>query len=405
MELLTFRSLLSRHGQSALEAAAALSPTEADFLKHFEFLSRSFDRELAREALVVAILRSGRGAAAKFGLDAEKMYFTREALEQASSMEVSSWRARRYRTFGAVADLGCSIGADSLGLARRARTGGQPFTIGVDRDRLRLAMAAANARAVGVDNHTVFVAADLESQLPVAPGPSTALFFDPGRRVGERRARSVARYQPSLEVIRSWLPHWPALGVKLSPAVHTRELADYDAELEFISLGGELKEAVLWFGPLGGGRDQRTATVLPGGHTMAGAPDFSAGASRPPRISQPLGWLYEPDPAVIRAGLVRALGMELDAAQLDPDIAFLTADTKVETPFARVLPIEDWMPFQLKRLRAYLRERGIGRVTVKKRGSPLEAERLARDLRTRGDAHRLVVLTQCDDKPIAIICP
>jgi hypothetical protein len=138
---------------------------------------------------------------------------------------------------------------------------------------------------------------------------------------------------------------------------------------------------------------------------MAGAPDFSAGASRPPRISQPLGWLYEPDPAVIRAGLVRALGMELDAAQLDPDIAFLTADTKVETPFARVLPIEDWMPFQLKRLRAYLRERGIGRVTVKKRGSPLEAERLARDLRTRGDAHRLVVLTQCDDKPIAIICP
>jgi len=404
MEQSTFRSLLSQHGQSTLEAAAALSPTEADFLRHFEFLSRSFDRELAREALAVAILRGSRGAAAKFGRDAEKMYFTREALEQASSMEVSSWRARRYRPFDAVADLGCSIGADSLTLARREGPGGHAFTIGVECDRLRLAMAAANARAVGVDNHTAFVAADLESPLPVSPDPSTALFFDPGRRVGERRARSVARYQPPLEVIRGWLPHWPALGVKLSPAVHTRELADYDAELEFISLGGELKEAVLWFGPLSGGRDQRAATVLPGGHTMAGVPDISAGASRPPRISQPLGWLYEPDPSVIRAGLVRALGAELDAAQLDPNIAFLTADTRVETPFARVLPIEDWMPFQLKRLRAYLRKRGIGRVTVKKRGSPLDAERLARDLRTRGDSRRLVVLTQCDDKPIAIIC-
>jgi SAM-dependent methyltransferase len=404
MELSTFRLLLSPQGQSALDAAAALNPKEAEFLNHFEKLARSFPREIAREAVAIAILRGGRGAAAKFGRYAENMYFTREALEQASSIEVSSWRGRRYKPFGAVVDLGCSIGADTLVLASRSRPGGGGITIGVDRDRVRLAMATANARALGVDSRTLFVAADLESPLPVATGPGTALFFDPGRRVGERRARSVSQYQPALRIIQSWLPYWPALGVKLSPAVRTDELAGYDAELEFISCDGELKEAVLWFGPLNGGRGQRRATVLPGGHTMTGVSDFSDGETVPPRISAPLGWLYEPDPAVIRAGLVRTLGAELRATQLDPDIAFLTADSETETPFARALLIEDWMPFQLKRLRAYLRERGIGRVTVKKRGSPLDAERLARDLRSRGDLHRLLVLTQCENKPTAIIC-
>jgi hypothetical protein len=62
------------------------------------------------------------------------------------------------------------------------------------------------------------------------------------------------------------------------------------------------------------------------------------------------------------------------------------------------------VPFQLKKLRAHLRDRGVGKVTVKKRGSPVDAERLARALSNEGDAHRLVVLTQCEDKPIAIIC-
>ena len=278
------------------------------------------------------------------------------------------------------------------------------MTVGVDYDPLKLQMAAANARATGVDDRTAFVLADLESPLPLAIGPNVALFFDPGRRVGERRARSVNQYQPPLDVIRKWLPRWPALGVKLSPAVRMDELTDYDAEVEFISLNGELKEAVLWFGPLRGRGEQRRATVLPGGHTMTGTPDLVGESSLPVRLSDPLGWLYEPDPAVIRAGLVRTLGAELNAAQLDPAIAFLTSDTRVETPFARAWPIEDWVPFHLKRLRAYLRERGIGRVTVKKRGSPLDSERLAHDVRGDGAGHRLLVLTQLDGKPIVIVC-
>jgi hypothetical protein len=403
MDLSTFRSLLTPEGRSALDAAASLQPDEANFLRHFAAISSKYPRELAKAALTIAILRRSPGAAAKFRDEADRLFFTREALEQASSREVSEWRAKRYEPFAAIIDLGCSIGGDTMPLARRHRNPAKNLAIGVDCDPLKLEIASANARATGVDDRTLFVLANLESPLPFVPDPGTALFSDPGRRAGERRARSVTQYQPPLNVIQQWLPHWPALGVKLSPAVRMDELANYDAEVEFISLDGELKEAVLWFGPLAGNTEHRRATVLPGGHTMTGSPDVTGGASLPPRLSEPMGWLYEPDPAIIRAGLVRTLGAELGATQLDPDIAFLTSDAHLDTPYARAWQIEDWMPFHRKRLRAYLRERGIGKVFVKKRGSPLDAERLAHDLRGKGDEHRLLILTQLNDRPIVIV--
>ncbi len=400
MELPAFKSLFTTSGQRALTEAVALEPKESDFLRHFTALSRRHPAETARAALETAILRLK--AVTKYGDLAAKLYFTREALEQASSAPVGGWRAVRYANSDTVIDLGCSVGGDTLALAARP---GAVMTLGVDRDPLRLAMAAANADAAGVGERTKFAAADLELPLPFDPGAEAALFFDPGRRSGERRARSVCNYQPPLDVIRGWLVRWPALGVKIAPGVRMEELAEYDAEVEFISLGGELREAVLWFGPLRRDGGPRRATVLPGTHTMCGVPDVEDGAwSRPARLGEPGAWLYEPDPAVIRAGLVRKLGDELDACQLDASIAFLTSATRVDTPFARALEVEDWMPFNQRRLRAYLRERGIGRVTVKKRGSPLDAERLARDLRTKGEEERLVVLTRVDGKPVAIVC-
>jgi hypothetical protein len=62
------------------------------------------------------------------------------------------------------------------------------------------------------------------------------------------------------------------------------------------------------------------------------------------------------------------------------------------------------MPFQLKRLRAYLRENNVGRVTVKKRGSPITPEELIQQLRLKeGEEERVLFLTQMQGKPIVII--
>ncbi len=389
METAIFQALLSPAGQEVIHTAESLSPREELFLSLFTTLSKRYPIELARAALGIAILRSE--AANKFPF-AEKLYLTREALEQASSWEVSNYRAQRYRGYSHLLDLGCSVGADTLALAQIAPT------TGFDRHPLRLAMARANAHALESGRNAGFVQADLTAPLPVSFIPSrTGLFFDPARRGSGRRLYSVRQYQPPLEVIRNWLSVYPSLGVKISPGVNLEELREYDTEIEFISLRGELKEAALWFGPLK--TTTRRATLLPGGHTLT---EQENPEKRLP-LDEPRRYLYEPDPAVLRAGLVAALGTQLDAAQLDADIAYLTSERQIASPFARVWAVQAWFPFQLKRLRAYLRQRGVGRVIVKKRGSPLDPQELVSALKLSGDLECTIFLTHLRGKPIVVI--
>lgn len=388
MDLTSFKLLLTPSGQETLQAAQLLEPREADYLQHFQRLCRKYPPQLAQAALETAILRIE--ARVKFPY-ADRMYFTREALEQASSSPVSAHRAKRYRPFEHLVDLGCSIGSDLSNLRHHAPT------IGIDIDSLRLAMAQANANELGFADRVDFLRADVSYALPLVRTERVGMFFDPGRRTSGKRVYSVRGYKPPLNIVNDWLPDFPALGVKISPGVNKEEIRHLDAEIEFISLKGELKEAVLWFGPLKEAHSR--ATVLPGSHTLI-ADELQVFLP----LNEPQRYIYEPDPAIIRAGLVAALGVELHASQLDPDIAYLTTDELVTTPFARHWRIEAWFPFGVKRLKAYLRERNVGQVVVKKRGSPLQPEELIHMLRLSGPEFRVIFLTHMLARPIVIIC-
>lgn len=408
MDLEAFRSLQSGLGAEVLQAAQALEPTEAAYLAHFTTLSRSYPAELCRAALETAILRLE--ARAKFPNPAA-MFFTRAALEQATHWDVSRYHAQRYQGCNQLVDLGCSIGSDMLHLAAYA-----PVT-GVDLDPLRLHMAKANLAALEPGRAASFIQADLQQALPVKLESHTGLFFDPARRDSQRRAFSVEDYQPALSIIREWLRRSPNLGVKISPGVKIDEVEAYQAELEFVSWRGELKEALLWFGALKSA--ERRATLLPGPNSFTAPGELQdtipgiRGKNIPHRqvlpISEPRAYLIEPDPAILRAGLVQALGLEIGAAQLDADIAYLTSDHPVDTPFARAWEIDAWLPFNLKKLRAALRQRDVGKITVKKRGSPIQPDELVRLLRLESKqkedrAERILALTHLRGRPIVILC-
>jgi hypothetical protein len=259
-------------------------------------------------------------------------------------------------------------------------------------------MAGENLAAYGVRAAVRLVEADLAAAGFALP-PVDGYFFDPARRAQGRRVFSVRDYHPPLERVRGWLASAPAAGVKISPGVRLAELAEYDCEVEFISDRGELKEAVLWFGPLK--TAARRATRLPA--EPGPALSLLADPAATPRLGPPDAYLYEPDPAVLRAGLVTTLAAQLGAHQLDPDIAYLAAPGLAPTPWARAFAIEAAMPFQLKRLRAWLRERGVGQLTVKKRGSPLEPEALIRQLKPAGPASRVLFLTHVRGQPWVLV--
>ncbi len=381
------RFLLSAAGQAALAELAAAPVSEDTHMATAARLREELGPERARAALDTALLR--QRAARKFSR-AAAMVFTRDGLEQATAEPIAAHRATRFAAAGVatVADLGCGIGGDALALA-----GAGAAVLAIDRDRLRLLMAAANAAAYGVAGRLALAQADL---LTLPPARVEAFFFDPARRAGggpreapSRRLRAVADYQPPLSLIDAWRAVVPRGAVKVAPGIADAEVPA-GVEVEIVSLGGEVKEAVLWYGELR--TTARRATLLPGGHTLSGAADVVGQGATP--VAPPRAYLYEPDGAVIRAHLVGLLAAELGAALLDPHIAYLTTDTPRPTPFARLFAIDDAFPFQLKRLRAELRARDIGRVTIKKRGSPLEPEALRQALRLRGPNEAVLFLTQ-----------
>ncbi len=387
MSLETIAWLRSAAGAALVAELVARGVSERDLLRELNRLRSQLPGEQARAAVEQAILR--RRALARFP-QAAQMLFTRDGLEQASSAVVAAHRTARLAPWGEVADLGCGIGGDTIALATAGAR-----VIAVDRDPVRLALAEANVTALGLRDRVTFVLRDL---LREPPPPAAALFCDPARRAGDRRVFDPELYAPPLSHVLAWRQQAAALAIKLAPGID-HALRPPDAEIEFVSLDGELKEAILWCGPLA--TSERRATILRSAGSSATLESSPAPA---PPISPPLAVLYEPDPAIIRAGLVAYLAQLLDAAQLAPDIAYLTAATAQATPFARAWPIITWLPFQLKRLRAQVRALDAGLVTVKKRGSPLDPATLARQLRGNGSQHLLVVLTQTPTGPIAVIC-
>lgn len=386
MDLESFRELLAPAGQRLLKQAVALQPTEATFLTHLAALRKYHAPALAQAALETALLRVK--AREKFA-DAELMYFTRESLEQSTSDAVARHRAARFTEFGHVADLCCGIGADALALARTGLT-----VDAIDLDPLRIAMCAVNAAALGVQDRVRAVVGDaLAVPLPEA----RAAFADPNRRIDGRRFLRPEDYSPSLSAIRTRFGTDFPLAVKVAPGVAKSDLPA-DAEAEFVSLRGELKECVLWFGAFRG--SARRATVLPSGESLTG--DGEAGSV--PLAERVGAVLYDPDPAVTRAGLVHLLAERLGAEGTDFEVQLLTSETHVPTPFATAFRVEHALPLHAKHLRDYLREQRVGRVTIVKRGSPADADELLKGLKLKGPNHRTVLLTRVAGVHTAVVC-
>jgi len=390
LNLLTLHTLTSPLGDAAIAATHNLNSTEESFLACLTKLQKQFDSDLAKAALETVILR--KKAQTKFSR-ADLMYFTRAGLEMASGELISRYRAKRFTDFDSVADLCCGVGGDSIGLASTVETRRGASLQAIDNDPLHLALAQLNLAAYNA--RADFIQSDLAAQ---KPPQADAYFFDPSRRAAHKRIFSVREYQPPLSLIESLLPK-PA-AVKISPGVKLSEIERYDCETEFISVDGELKEAVLWFGEFK--TISRRATLLRPDHdSLHLTEDLSF--SSPLSLVSPLSFLYEPDPSVLRAGLVTTLARQMEAQQIDADIAYLTSARKTATPWARVFFIEVAMPFSQKRLREKLRAMNVGRVTIKKRGSPLDVDEFARSLKLKGEEERIIFLTHVKGKAWVLI--
>ncbi len=402
MDADTFARLLTPSGQEVVaRAVEADAEAGGDPVRAAGLLRRrveGVDPALAAAAMTQAALRVR--ARVKFGADAERMWFTPDGLEQATRTQVAAHRAARVSRWlaaarsrtppgpavGTVLDAGCGIGGDLVALARSGAV-----VAGIDLDPVRVGVAEANLHALDLPG-----AVRVGDATTLDLSPFDVVFADPARRTARGRTFDPDAYLPPWSWLEGLLTR-PACA-KVAPGIpHDR--VPPGVEAEWVSLDGDVKEAVLWSPHLA--TVARRATVVRGAGlaTLTDADDSGQVAVRPPGR-----YLHEPDGAVVRAGLVTAVAARVDGWLLDAHIAYVCSDAAGGAgALARGYEVLEQLPYQEKQLRAALRARGVGRLTIKKRGVAVVPEQLRARLALRGDAEATLVLTRAAGKGTALL--
>lgn len=407
MDLAAVKKLISGEGWGLLQSLPPYDESLALVLGE-KLRGAGFDVDLVAAALTQSRLRA-KGAV-KFGDFAAGMLFTADGLEQATRLEIAARHAGRFRAAGLreVFDLGCGIGADAMAIA------GLDLKVrAIDADEMTAILAGVNLRhwpaasaSVGTVEETTF---------PKGEGARhTGAWLDPARRTpgvtdARGRTRRVFRLDaisPSWDTVQSIASVVPATGAKLSPSF-PHGAVPRGTEAQWTSLAGEVLECAIWWGPLVN-TPGRSALVI-GSHgqswTVREADADVAGGTAPIASSllQVGAWLYEPDRAVIRAGLTGALTALVDGVELDSGVGYVTSEACVEVGYARRFSVTESMPLNVKALRAWLRDRHVGRVTIKKRGITLDADALRQQLRLSGSEEMTLVLTRVAGQQVCLV--
>jgi hypothetical protein len=366
------------------------------------------DLSAARAHLVVEQVELRARAHEKF-THAQRMFFTRKGLEQATDEQLAAMKAARFPAGQKLADLCCGIGGDLLALAPRSSQ-----AVGVDLDPAVALLAQANLRAYEYQ-HCEVHSTDA-SMFPVAD--VAAWHIDPDRRARSSRTTQVEFYDPPVDTLDRLLAANPNAAIKLAPAadvpLHWRDTA----ERCWFGSRGECRQQVAWFGTLAQHPGRHTAIVVDargGEATIVGAPDESI------PVSDKLGrYLYEPHAAVLAAKLTGVLCRESGLAAVSPEVAYLTSparealpgtdfplSTKLtgndSRPLLAAFEIVDVLPLDLKQLKTYCRAHCVGTLEVKKRGVDVDPVRLQKQLNGSGGVAATLIVTPIAGRVRAII--
>ncbi|WP_425310215.1 class I SAM-dependent methyltransferase [Ammonicoccus fulvus] len=365
------RRLVAEEGAAALALAAA--QPDPGSLAAATALRRTVDADLAAAALSQIALR--RRAITKFGDAASTLFFTPDALEQATRPDVARWRAERLAAAGVrrIVDLACGIGADSMAFLAAGLD-----VLAVERDEATAVLAEANLNALAGAPSRVLRADATEVDLA-----DRTVFCDPARRTGAGRTWNVADFSPPWEFVTSLLDRDEGACLKLGPGVPHRLLPPRTLT-EWVSHRGEAVEACVWSHHLA--EPGRAAMLLP-------AADRLVATSANAPVGEVDAFLHEPDPAILASGGLGALAATTGAWRLHPEIAYLATSAPVPSPFWTSFRVLESFPWREKDLRQWVRDHAIGTLEIKKRGIDVDPAALRRRLKPKGPHRATIIIT------------
>ena len=426
-------AVLTPEGWELLNSLPSYDPAEA-FSLNERLRREGHPAERVAAALTQSRLRAE--AKAKFGDFAERMLFTHAGLQQSTRLPVAARHAQRFRAAGLdrVVDLGSGLGGDAMAAASL----GMAVTA-VEADEVTAAAATMNLHPfpeVAVLHETAEEFAARYELLTVGAPAGWGLWLDPARRDpegtqsatgGSARLWDPESFSPPLSFVTALARTGAPLGVKLGPGI-PHELIPADCEAEWVSLDGDLLEVVLWFNALARDGVRRAGSVLRSGTgsedrqqltELRGATDFGAGLEADPTgIAGLTGILHEPDPAIIRSGLVAELAEQLGGHMLDEHIAYFCTDDfepQQSSGLSRGYRIREVLPFSTKTLKRWVSGHAVTSVEIKKRGVDVIPEQLRAQILSKKQAKEhsrggknpaTIIITRLgEDRVFAVVDP
>jgi hypothetical protein len=343
-------------------------------------------------AAAIRLVESRRRGVTKFDR-AEAMWFDPVGLEQSTAEAVARHKAARFADSVAF-DLCSGIGGDALAIAAAAQ-----LVVAVDLDEGMAHRARWNAEVYGVGHRLAPVLARAES---VAIPRQALVHIDPDRRArAPGRARSIEDYVPGLAFLRSLLARCRGGAIKLGPASDfVRAFGDLPVEVELTTHAGECKEATVWFGDLvtPGVRRRASRPDQGGTWTDRDAPDPGPAAV----ADRPDAWVFDPSPALVRAGLLDGFARAHGLARLAGS-DLLTGPDRLASPFLAPFEVDETLPLDIKRLRRAVADRRLGPLEIKTRGLDLLPEDVRKILRPDGPNPATLLLVGGRGPSMAIV--
>ena len=314
-------------------------------------------------------------------LSQHNLLYTPLALEQSSGERTAAYKASFMSGKWAI-DLSGGLGVDTMFLARTFQE-----VVYCERDSLLCAVVEHNLKVSGVDNVQV-KNGDSISLLAEYPEDSFDwIFVDPARR--EEGRRSVALEAASPDVVASHdllLRHAQRVCIKASPALEISGLKKLLPALHAIvvvSVDRECKEILLLLERAypACGLVQVKAVCLNGDSEEI--TEVAGGNGDVPRVvaAAVKTYLYEPDPAIIKARLSAVLARDSGLQFVNKSVDYLTADRKIEAFPGRSFRVVECVPYKPKSFRAFLERHAITGASIQRRDFPLSTEELRKKYR------------------------
>ena len=273
---------------------------------------------------------------------------------------VAHYRAGRLKC-SVLADISCGIGGQAVCFAKECG-----MVYGVDIDSERLECARHNAGVYGVDNIT-FIKGDALSPHVVKQVADADIVFSDPARPAEEDVRQTDSLRPGIPMVLEAYRDVTDNFAFEAPPQMPPERIDFDCEREYMSMDGQLNRLTLYFGPLK--RCERSAVVLKRDMYYI----LKSGVYIPPGIPEAdeiIDYAFEPDPAVVKAGLLEELAAELNInmclVNIDARRSLLVYSSNIDSPFFknryRVL---DKVTSDCNKINRSLKKHSIGKALIR----------------------------------------